>query len=186
MGVGRARPRCIPSHDTTYSYNNTNRKGITHLKVFSTNALAELFELDRQTVVRALRGVPADGKERGQPRWRMKTAVTAIERHRANNDGGTGSSGTDPGLSAVFAAYDAEYAKMAALPTLEKRRAAAVKLAPLLADMDRKAREVGIANGQDAELVHLRADQMAKLALRGFEGPTQWTFAECHQHLDAA
>jgi hypothetical protein len=156
------------------------------MKVFSVNGLAELFELDRQTVIRALRGVPADAKERGQPRWRMKTAVAAIERHRANNDSTTVTSGADPGLSAVYAAFDVKYDAMVALPTLPARRSAAIKLGPILAAMDRKVRETGISNGQDAELVHLRADQMAKLALRSFEGPTQWSLAECTQHLDAA
>jgi hypothetical protein len=156
------------------------------MKVFSVNGLAELFEPDRQTVVRALRGVPADGKERGQPRWRMKTAVVAIDRHRTNNDSTTVTSGADRGLSAVYAAFDAKYDAMVALPTLPARRSAAIKLGPILAAMDRKVRETGVANGQDAELVHLRADQMFKLALRGFEGPTQWSLAECHQHLDAA
>jgi hypothetical protein len=92
-------------------------QGIKQMKVFSVNALAELFELDRQTVVRALRGVPEDGKEKNQPRWRMKTAVAAIERHRASNDGSTGSGGIDPALAADYAAFDLKFAAMEAAPT---------------------------------------------------------------------
>jgi hypothetical protein len=49
-----------------------------------------------------------------------------------------------------------------------------------------RPRETGISNGQDAELVRLPADQMAKLALRGFEALTKWSFSECSKHLDAA
>ena len=45
------------------------------MKLFSAYAAAELLERDRQTLTRALRSTPADGQERGQPRWKMATAT---------------------------------------------------------------------------------------------------------------
>jgi hypothetical protein len=49
------------------------------MKTFSANAIADLLERDRATIVRALRDTPPDGKERGQPRWKMTTALDALD-----------------------------------------------------------------------------------------------------------
>jgi hypothetical protein len=97
------------------------------LKTFSVNALAELFELDRQTVVRSLRGTPADGKERGQPRWRMKTAVGAIERHNRVNNGGAVHVGGRLGqiadeLERLHAELDAAIDLIKSLPDLDSKQ----------------------------------------------------------------
>jgi hypothetical protein len=157
------------------------------MKTYTANSIAEQFETDRGVAVRALRGTKADAMVNGKPQWKIATAAAALEKHRAKNGASTGNTtGTDPDLAAVYAAYDAQFAAMETAPSLARRRALAVQLGPILAAMDRKVRETGISNGQDAELVHLRADQMAKLALRAFEGPTQWSLAECTKHLDAA
>jgi hypothetical protein len=72
---------------------------------------------------------------------------------------------------------------LAALPTLAKRRAAAKTLVPGLAHMDRRTREVRIAKGEDETFVHLLADKLRFLYLRGFEAPCRWTMDECHDHL---
>jgi hypothetical protein len=166
-------------------------------KLFSAFAASELLGRDRQTLVRCLRNVPPDGKAGNSPRWAMDTIFAALEKHNRVNESNGGNAyrngrshggitGADPGLVAVYAAFDAKLAVMEAAPTLEKRRALAIKLGPILVDMDRKVREVGVANGQDDELVNLRADRTLLLALRGVEGPTQWSLAECRQHLGAA
>jgi hypothetical protein len=153
------------------------------MKVFSVNALAELFELDRQTVVRALRGVQADAKEKNQPRWRMKTAGAAIERHRSSNDGNTGSTGIDPGLAEAYATFDTAFAAMEAEPILVKRRALALKIAPLISDVDSRLRAHGRATGIGDELADYRAQEILRLTLLGFEKPCAWSRSECHQHL---
>jgi hypothetical protein len=54
---------------------------------FSINKAADLLERDRQTLVRALRHIPADGHERGQARWRMKTITEALAAQEARNSG---------------------------------------------------------------------------------------------------
>jgi hypothetical protein len=45
-------------------------------------------------------------------------------------------------------------------------------------------RKVGIANGQDPELVHLRADRCFALCMRGFESPCGWSLDEVWQAMD--
>jgi hypothetical protein len=46
--------------------------------LFSINRAADLLEKDRATLVRALRHVPPDGYQGGQPRWRMPTIMHAL------------------------------------------------------------------------------------------------------------
>jgi hypothetical protein len=145
------------------------------MKSFSLNAIAVLLERDRATIVRALRGTPADATERGQPRWRMATAVAALERHNhANNE-----DDTDPALTAAYAELDAAIAAMEVEPSLERRRSTAITIVkPLLATTDRMLRAASKAAGQDTELVSLRADHLGFVMLRAFERPCEWSREE--------
>jgi hypothetical protein len=148
------------------------------LKPFSLNAIAELLERDRATIVRALRDVPADALEKRQPRWRMATAVAALER-RNRADGDDIAGGTDPALAAAYAKLDAAIVAMEAAPSLKDRRSMAVTVVkPLLATTDRMLRAAGRAAGQDDELVSLRADHLGRVMLRTFEHPCRWSFDE--------
>lgn len=145
------------------------------MKTFSVNAIAELLERDRATVVRALREVPADVKERGQPRWRMATAVAALERHHQADD----DDATDPALTAAYKKLDTAIAAMQAAASLERRRCMAINtVKPLLATTDRMIRAAGRAAGHDEELVALRADHLGTVMLREFERPCEWSFEE--------
>jgi hypothetical protein len=145
------------------------------MKLFSAFAAAELLEKDRQTVTRALRSTRPDGEERGQPRWKMSTIVGAMERHNRAN-GGAGSSTNDPELVAIYRAFETQFGAMAALPTLAQRRAAARKLAPAIAAMDRAVRQHGVGD----DLADVRADQ----CMGRFEAPCEWTGTQCWENLD--
>jgi hypothetical protein len=79
-------------------------------------------------VVRALRGVVPDGKERGQPRYRMKTAVKAVERHHQIN---TNTASNVPSSNRLSAIADE-------LETLHDELDAAIKLIRTLPSMDAK------------------------------------------------
>ncbi len=153
------------------------------MKTFGANAIAETFERDRGVVVRALRNVTPDAVVSGRPQWKIATASRALERHNRKSDGST-SSTVDPELMRVYAAFDEEFDRMVALPTLEKRRTAARELAPMIAAMDRKVREHGRAVHAGDELTDLRADQIWRLVMRGFEGPCEWTELEVREALD--
>ena len=144
------------------------------MRSFGVNAIAELLERDRGTVIRALRDVPADAVERGQPRWKMTTAVAALQEH-GRPDGGRHRDQMDPRLAAAYAQLDAADSAMRKLKALEARRRAAKAMGPLIAETDAMTRRIGQANGNDPELVHMRADQLFQLYLRGLETPCGWS-----------
>ena len=124
----------------------------------------------RCAACRLTRSLAATGQK-----WKVATAAKALEAHRPKGDSGNG---TDPELTALYALYDEAEKTMRALPTLEARRQAARDMAPFIAELDESSRRIAIANGQDSELVHLRADAMYRLILRGIEGPCEWTHDE--------
>jgi hypothetical protein len=154
------------------------------MKLFSAYAAAELLERDRQTIVRALRSTPSDGRERGQPRWKMSTIVSALE-NNSFRDGKAGSGHEhDAQLAALYSKFDIADGTMRKLKSVAACRKAATAMAPLIAEMDALTRKVGLANRQDSELVHLRADKLFLLYLRGFEECCQWSMNECWEYLD--
>jgi hypothetical protein len=144
------------------------------MKTFAVNGIADLLERDRATVIRALRDVPADAVERGQPRWKMVTAVAALHDHRRPDDGHDRSQ-MDPQLAAAYEQVDVASSAMRKLETVGARRHAAKAMGPLIAATDAMARRVGLANGNDPELVHLRADKLYQLCLRRLEVPCDWS-----------
>lgn len=142
---------------------------------YSLNALAESFEVDRSTMLRAMRGVPPDLVMRGnRPQWKTATAARALDAHRRKMNGSNGGGGTGSTLAVMYERYDQAEAAMRVLPTLDERRKAARAMLPSIIAMDKATRRIGIANGQDAETVHLRADQMLRLCARGIEAPCAW------------
>jgi phage host-nuclease inhibitor protein Gam len=67
------------------------------MQTFSLNALSEQFEVDRGTMVRALKNVSPDAeKTKGRPTFKTSTAAKALERHRRNvgTSNGGGSNGS--------------------------------------------------------------------------------------------
>jgi hypothetical protein len=154
------------------------------MKTLSANAIAETFERDRGVVIRALRDTKPDAMVSGKPQWKVATAARALERHNRVSDGGHNGSGIDPGLAAIHAEFDAKYAAVVAAPSLAKRRAMALKLAPLIGEMDRTFREVSRANGQDDEVVQLRADRLYMLVLIGFEKCCEWSRQQTFEMMD--
>ena len=76
-----------------------------------------------------------------------------MERHLPGYDGGGSGGGNDPTLQAMFDRIDQQDARMRSLPELEQRRAAALAMRELIAEMDALTRKIAVANGQDAELV---------------------------------
>jgi hypothetical protein len=159
------------------------------MQTYSLNSLAEQFEIDRSTMVKALRNVPPDLENtKGRPQWKISTAARALENHRRNTGrddsrcpargGAVDVDGQDPLLSRIYAEIDDAEAAMRKLPSVTARRKAALAMAPMIARMDQAIRERGEATGQDPDLVGLRADKLFMLALRGFETPCQWTMSE--------
>jgi hypothetical protein len=113
--------------------------------LFSVNRAADLLERDRATLVRALRHVPPDGYERGQPRWRMPTIIDALA---VKPQAETGKfrdrySLRSRVLDDMRRTFEEEVALIGAEPSLERRREMALQLAPLLEQYQAAYLEIG-------------------------------------------
>jgi hypothetical protein len=152
------------------------------VKTFSANSIGEQFEQDRGVVVRALRNTKPDAMVSGKPQWKVATAARALEAHRPKQDGGgqqvRGGSGVPPALRTLYDKRDKMEADMAALPTLDERREAARALISFTVEVDKATRANALFNGQDSDIVHLRADSILQLYARCIEGPCEWSHDE--------
>jgi hypothetical protein len=54
---------------------------MSNSSTFSVNGAADLLERDRRTIRRALAMVPPDAKQSGNPRWRLRTILDALDAH---------------------------------------------------------------------------------------------------------
>jgi hypothetical protein len=157
----------------------------SHLSV---NAASELLERARRTVSRALRGVPPDSHERGQPRWRLPTIIKALQSSGAPMiQPRPASGGDDDRLErecvAAFAKFDAAVAVMAKLSTLAQRRACAIELGELANDCIVKMRARDEATDLHPQHVNLRGQEVLRLMMWGLCGPCQWTKEEVWKHI---
>jgi hypothetical protein len=145
------------------------------MQTFALNALAEQFEVDQSTMVRAMRNVPPDVVKRGnRPTWKTATAAKALEAHRRKHDGGNVSANNrDPEVERLSAEFEDGLAALRKLPALEDRRAAARALAPVIDEVGRVSRAVGHRNG-NGEMADIISDQMMLLMTRGFCEPCEW------------
>jgi hypothetical protein len=139
--------------------------------MFSINAASEILERDRRTITKALRHVQPDGEGK-DGRYRLKSIIDALARMQGGESGNTW---IDPTLAALNARLDQAEAAMRVLPTIAKRRDATRALMPLIVEVDKATRQVGLANGQNSDFVHLRADQLLRLIARGLQEGTGWS-----------
>jgi hypothetical protein len=166
------------------------------MRTESANMLSQLLEIDRATMLRALRNVPPDNaKNPDRPTWKVSTAMNALIAHRASTGradsrrqydgrGDFNSNWQDPLLVQLFAQQDEADAAMRKLPTLEGRRKAAIGMISLIMQVDKATRERGKINGGDHDAVDLRADSIYMLTLRGFEAPCAWSHAETWEAMN--
>jgi hypothetical protein len=116
--------------------------------LFSINGAADLLERDRATLVRALRHVPPEGYERGQPRWRMPTIIDALaikpqarrETGKYRDRYGIRRSKALDGLRVMF---EKQVALISAEKSLAKRREMSIALAPLLHEYQTTYLDIG-------------------------------------------
>jgi hypothetical protein len=166
------------------------------VKTHSLNSLSEAFEVDRSTMVKALRDVPGDAENtKGRPTWKTSTAAQALEAHRrktGNSFGNADSVGSgshynpvDPRLASLYSQLNTADAALRQLPTLAKRRAAAINsLRPIIDQSQRMLKAVGKASGQDPVFTGLISDKLYLLALRGLEEPCGWTQNETWEAMN--
>ena len=142
------------------------------MQTHSVNSLAEQFEVDRGTLVKALRDIPPDfEKSKTRPEWKISTAAQALDAHRRSSGRSdrhrTGRSrhehtdGTiDPRLQRHYDAFDQADTSMRRLKTVEARRQAAIGMGQQIAKMDALQRQLSLAAGTDEELTELRSDKL--------------------------
>jgi transposase len=106
------------------------------METFSVNRLSETLEVDRSTMVRALKNTPPDAeKTPGRPTFKISTAAKALEAHRravGTSTPGGGSNYRRMALideeEATFATLDKQFERLEAEPSIEKRRALSLKM----------------------------------------------------------
>lgn len=175
------------------------------MQTFSANALAEMLERDRATIVRALRKVPPDATERKQPRWKLATALAALDRlpgshnakkHREIVGIPVIHNWCDPSnwrstlISDALIEYNAAFAEMLAIKDLSKRRAFAVeRLAPLIDFHDKNFRQWETDNPapgkfwNDHDSVCARVSLLWTQQMEAISDACSWTHAEGRKFL---
>jgi hypothetical protein len=127
------------------------------------NALAEMLEIDRSTMLKALRSTQPDLVKKGnRPTWRIGTASKALMVYKQKlvdekrrKEGGNGGSLTRRQqlanqLEADFEAFDIVYARLKAEPNLQRRRKLDEELGAgkMFGGLDRLARESNATLGE--------------------------------------
>jgi hypothetical protein len=153
------------------------------VKLISAFGAADMLELDRQTVRRALRHEPPDGYEKKQPRWRMKTIIAAVEKHLGRNS--VAATPVQTALQALFDEFDSGCKELDRLPDLAARRRDASRLMAVLVELDKAMRADARTRREDDLRASLRCDQHFLLGMRNFERPCEWTQGECWDVLAA-
>lgn len=147
------------------------------MKLVSAFGAADLLELDRQTVRRALRQVAPDGYENKQPRWRMKSIIDAVDRHLGRNSAPRVANQSR--LDTAFNEFDEGCAALGAIADLQTRRQEVRRVMLLLIELDNAMRSEARASREDDLRASLRCDQHFRVAMRSFEHPCEWTRDEC-------
>jgi len=130
-------------------------------QLYSINALSIELGRDRAAVTRAMRDIPPDGEDRGQPRWKMATAVAALQR-RQYRGGRPGSNraidkydfGRPTKIDALRHDYEQGLFEIMEAKSPKEKEKLALKLAPLLDRYGVVYREIGkaINAGDDIQI----------------------------------
>ena len=155
---------------------------------FPVNAASDMLERTRRTVKRALRHVPPDSYERGQPRWRLPKIIEALEFSGAplteqRHIGDVGQLADR--CEVAFAEFDRRFGEMTTTPALAKRRKMSIALASLIAETIRLMKARDTADGLHPDHVDLKGDRVFALLMVGFCEPCQWSREQAWRHLDA-
>jgi hypothetical protein len=154
----------------------------------SVSAASEVLERSRRTVKRALRGVPPDSHERGQPRWRLPVIIQALQGTGApmvqpRSASGDGGDRLEEECKASFEKFDSACSALEKLPSLAQRRARASELGAMAADCVHRMRLRDELTGLHEQHVDLRCQEVLRLMMWGLCGPCEWSKDEVWQHV---
>ena len=134
-------------------------------RLFSVNAAAELLERDRATIVRAMRGVPADAMEHGQKRWTMAKIANSLSLHQSATSG-DGARREQLRLvdeiEAGFDKIDRDFETLEAEPSIDRRKEISLKLkiGLSISNLDEQLRRANSMDKETGYLLQIACDQM--------------------------
>lgn len=146
------------------------------MQMYSVNRLAEMFQRDRSTIVRALRGVPREGGSADRPQYTVATMSRALQDHFAAKSGGEAPLNYD--LRGQFDDLDEQYRHVQNGPTLEDRRERARSFFPLVADVEAAMFADAKRAGEDARNARLRAIEHTRLNVLTLRETLGWNSDE--------
>jgi hypothetical protein len=137
------------------------------VQTYSLNALAESFEVDRSTMLRAMRGTPPDEVKKGnRPAWRTGTAARALERHRRKKHGGGSKLALVDKIEAAFDVLDRQFESLKAEADLEERRALSLKMqvGKTINDIEELWQTINGMDEEMGEIMQVVADKLVGIA----------------------
>lgn len=146
------------------------------MQMFSINRLAEMFQRDRSTVVRALRGLPRDGGSSDRPQYTVATASRALEEHFAAKSGRDAAINHD--LQQKLDVLDLQYMAVQTAPTLAERRKRAPAFFRLVAQVEAAMYADAKRNGEDPFVAALRVNEHSRLNVLTLRNVLSWNSDE--------
>jgi hypothetical protein len=150
--------------------------------LFSVNGASEALGRSRRTISRALKNVKPDTIRSGLALWRMQVIVENVNAKTQAPILPTGTAGEQSQLmldaTEAFAEFDSAWDALKQLKTLAARRAAAHKMVPLLNAVTETMEQRDLADDLHPEHASLRAQNVWRLCLRGFQHHCNWTGSE--------
>jgi hypothetical protein len=157
---------------------------------FSLNKLAGMLDVDRATLLRALKDTPADAGSERKPLFRVSTAIKALDHHRGKPDrrrkpdNGGGEVTLD--LATRFAKLDQLRERVEQAPTIrEARRIMRTEFFPTLAETNRAMREHAEMVGEDGRLTGLRVAEHERIQIVTLREPCRWNVEQMLEEFNA-
>jgi hypothetical protein len=150
--------------------------------LFSINGASEALGRSRRTISRALKNVKPDAVRSGLALWRMQVIIENVNAKTQAPILPTSTAGEQSQLtrdaSEAFAEFDTGMEALMNLKTLTARRAAAHKMVPLLNAVTETMEQRDLADDLHPEHASLRAQNVWRLCMRGFQHHCNWTSSE--------
>jgi hypothetical protein len=150
--------------------------------LFSITGASEALGRSRRTISRALKNVKPDTIRSGLALWRMQVIIENVNAKTQAPILPTGTAGEQTELardaSEAFVEFDTGMEALLNLKTLTARRAAAHRMVSLLNAVIETMERRDLADDLHPEHASLRAQNVWRLCLRGFQHHCNWTGSE--------
>jgi hypothetical protein len=157
---------------------------------FSINRLASMLDVDRQTLVRALKDTPPDAGSERKPLFRVSTAVGAMDHHwgkpdRRRKENGGGAVNYD--LARMYLRLDDLRDRVEGAETVEeRRRLMREQFFGLLAETTAAMRADSKQNGEDERCGGLRIAEHERIQLVTLRHCCEWNSDEMMHQFNLA